>query len=55
MAKSKKPKRRGWNDADVRAFADGVRLRSTTFADQRKESSRRACRTKVRALSSSDF
>jgi len=29
-------KRRGWNDADARAFADGVRLRASTIAHKRK-------------------
>jgi len=29
-------KRRGWNDADARAFADGQRLRAATIPGKRK-------------------
>jgi len=37
MSKTQNTKqRRGWNDADARAFADGQRLRATTIAHKPK-------------------
>ena len=34
--KQNKQKRRNWNDADVQAFRDGMRLRASTIPAKRK-------------------
>jgi len=44
--KTPKPKRRParWDQNEAQGFRDGCRRRASTFTDQRKELSRRACR-----------